>query len=123
MRIVVWMLAGLAVAMGIALVPFAGASSLAEAFMLAVYAGIGALLATRRPRNAIGWLLLCVALAFGSMLFCEQLGLELAGQAAGAWLLWYANSAWILAITPMLVFIPLLFPAGRPRGRLLWVAV
>jgi hypothetical protein len=132
-RFLAWTLAAVVVALGSAraglVIADAGggpegdtASAVGLTLLMAVYAGVGALLSARRPRNAIGWLLLCVALAFASMLFCERLGWHLGDGAAAAWLLWFANSAWILAITPMLVFIPLLFPAGRPRGRLVWVA-
>ena len=45
--------------------------------MTAVFAGLGAVLATRRPRNPIGWLLLVIAIAFGTLLFCERLGWHL----------------------------------------------
>ena len=103
-------------------------SALSETIMTAVFAGLGAVLATRRPRNPIGWLLLVIAIAFGTLLFCERLGWHLlvadgsASERADVWF-WIASWVWLLAVVPMFILIPLLFPTGRPAsaawGRLL----
>ncbi len=100
-----------------------------ETIMLALFAGIGALVASRRPRNPIGWLLLTTAVSFGVLLLSERLAWHglLADRAVGdgvsRWL-WLANWAWIPAVVPVFTFLPLLFPTGRPLsrrwGRVLW---
>jgi hypothetical protein len=72
-----------------------------------------------RPRNPIGWLLLTTAVSFAVLQFAERLAWHnlLADRAAGdrvADWLWVANWVWILAVAPIFIFIPLLFPTGRP---------
>jgi hypothetical protein len=96
-----------------------GASIAAEAFLLALFAATGALVAARRPRNPIGWLLLTTAVSFAVLQFAERLAWHnlLADRAVGdrvADWLWVANWVWILAVAPIFIFIPLLFPTGRP---------
>jgi 3',5'-cyclic AMP phosphodiesterase CpdA len=92
----------------------------------------GALVASRRPRNPIGWILLGAGVAFGVTGFAEGYGVyalytdpdSLAGGVNMAWL-----SAWVfipaLFAAPALLF--LLFPDGRlpsPRWRpVVWLAV
>jgi hypothetical protein len=105
--------------------------TLPETLMMALFAGIGALVASRRPRNPVGWLLLATGLSFGLLLVSERLGWHylLADHAishrAADWL-WLANWTWIPAVVPLLIFIPLLFPTGRPLSprwtRFLWAA-
>jgi hypothetical protein len=100
-----------------------------EALTLAVYAATGALVATRRPRNPIGWLLLAMAFWFGVLMLSEQLawhGLLADGQLAPGTSRWYwvAGWAWIPAIVPIFTLVPQLFPTGAPlsprwRGLLL----
>jgi hypothetical protein len=105
-----------------------GASIAAEAFLLALFAATGALVAARRPRNPIGWLLLTTAVSFAVLQFAERLAWHnlLADRAVGdrvADWLWVANWIWILAVAPIFIFIPLLFPTGRPLSRRWRVAV
>ena len=69
-----------------------------------------------------------IAIAFGTLLFCERLGWHLlvtdgsAAERADVWF-WVASWIWLLAVVPMFILIPLLFPTGRPAsaawGRLL----
>jgi hypothetical protein len=103
-----------------------------DAFTLAVYAATGALVASRRPRNPIGWLLLTMAFWFGVLMLSEQLawhGLLADGQltpGASRWY-WVAGWAWVPAVVPIFTLVPQLFPTGAPlsprwRG-LLWAAV
>ena len=105
-----------------------GVSIAAEAFLLVLFAATGALVAARRPRNPIGWLLLTTAVSFAALQFAERLGWHnlLADRAVGdrvADWLWVANWIWILAVAPIFIFIPLLFPTGRPLSRRWRVAV
>ena len=138
MRTLAWTLAALTIALGAARTgllavdvggpkvvagvpePAPGvASALAETFMTAVFAGLGAILAARRPRNPIGWLLLLIAIAFATLLFTERLGWRLlvaegtATAGADVWF-WVASWIWVFAVVPMFIVIPLLFPTGRP---------
>ena len=93
----------------------------------AMFAGVGALIITRRPGNTVGWILWAVGLMFG---------LNLAGVAyLSASLSWFDGTlpatvfvAWLSSwtFTPSmavaLLFLPLLFPDGRlPSGSWTWV--
>ena len=96
-----------------------------------VFSGVGALIATRHPQNAIGWIFLGVAVTAG-------VG-ELAGGYAGYWIggnggsealgkaaAWYESLSWIPFILVPATFLLLLFPDGRllsPRWRpIAWCA-
>jgi hypothetical protein len=100
--------------------PESGAAGAAvEMVMFTFFAGIGGLLAARRPRNPIGWLLLTTGGSFALLLFSERLGWHYllsdrvpTGRVSD-WL-WVANWAWIPAVVPVFIFLPLLFPTGRP---------
>jgi hypothetical protein len=96
-----------------------------------VFAGVGAVLAVRRPRNAVGWLCLAFGMAGTSALSAQAYATHalvtapatLPGGAIAAW--W---AGWIFT-PPFLIltmFLPLLFPTGRPpspRWRpLLWAS-
>lgn len=96
----------------------APAMTVLDMFWLAVvgYATVGALVATRHPRNAMGWLMLAfallVSLQFASESFAEQN--ELPGQLVGAWA---AGWLWYLWLSILLVFFPLLAPTGTLPSR------
>ena len=81
-------------------------------------AGVGAFLASRMPRNLIGWLLILVGLGFALTIAGAGYGVygflvhdpPLPGAEIGPWFgLW----GWILSIAIPLGFIPMLFPDGR----------
>jgi hypothetical protein len=100
--------------------PESGAAvAVIETSMFGLFATIGGLLASRRPRNPIGWLLLTTGASFATLLFAERLGWHyllsdrVATDRVADWL-WVANWAWIPAIVPVFIFLPLLFPTGRP---------
>jgi len=82
------------------------------------YATVGALVASRHPRNPVGWLFELAALGFAAVVMCEEYavrGLLLSpGSLPAAELIGYqADWVPILAVGPIpLVF--LLFPNGRP---------
>ena len=100
--------------------------------VILAYSSVGALIASYRPENAIGWLFLSGAFVW----IVGELALEYGVYAlitdpgalpAGAWAAWFG--AWGRALGWFLIatFLLLLFPAGRlpsPRWRpLLWVVV
>ncbi len=92
------------------------------------FATVGALVASRQPRNAVGWIFGAIALLVSFSLaggewagyaFVESPGSLPGGSVAGWLYLW----AWFPAIA-LIAFVPLLFPDGRipgPRWRVvLW---
>jgi hypothetical protein len=96
-------------------------AALFAAVMLGVSA-LGVLIAGREPGNPIGWLFsivpLCVALAVGSGAIADWAGPgrhDLPGAVVPAWLsLW----TWPVGLLAFAMFLPLLFPDGRPpAGR------
>jgi signal transduction histidine kinase len=93
----------------------------AAAVAVVVYAGVGYLIASRRPGNAIGWLLCLVGLSLAATMLCELYALRglavapgslPAVQVAG----WLSQAAFLLTFAPLL-FVVLLFPDGRLPSR------
>jgi hypothetical protein len=91
----------------------------------------GAVLAARRPRNRIGWLLLGLGLCFLILPLVEAyVAAALAGAPTGLpaarWVAWVGNWIWVPAYA-CIALLFLLFPNGRllsPRWRpVAWVAV
>jgi hypothetical protein len=99
------------------------------AVALVLCALVGALIGSRKPTNAIGWILLggavCLALqefareyAFYG-LFVEPGSLPLAQPIA-----WLLSWVYVPGLSALLVFLPLYFPDGRlPSPRWKWVAL
>ncbi len=89
-----------------------------DAFVVVMlgFATVGALIAVRRPRNAVGWLLLAITLAFAA----RALGLVYVltpsnpGFLAVAWVASWAWSVWMALAG---IFLPLVFPDGRLPSR------
>ncbi len=83
------------------------------------FPAMGALIAARRPTNAIGWLLLGVGLVASFLVACmgyatyglvtNEGGAPLATLAA-----WFVAWLWFPLITTIPTFLPLLFPTGSP---------
>jgi hypothetical protein len=80
---------------------------------------VGALIVSHRPENKIGWIF-CAAALFQAL---SEVGLEYAKYALvtnpgslpfGAELAWLAEWIWAPGLGLILVFLPLLFPDGRP---------
>lgn len=86
------------------------------------YATTGALIVSRRPRNPVGWVLLGVAVFAGVSAAVETYlwtGLGPGRAFAG----WGASWFWDLWLVLAGIFLPLLFPTGRPPApRWRWVA-
>ena len=91
----------------------------------AAYPTVGALVASRRPGNAIGWLLCAVGLAAAAVSFTEPYSLYARAVPAGS-LPGVEIAAFLDSVNPgvrLAVFIPLYFPDGRlPSRRWLPVA-
>src|SRR5215469_5365907 len=82
---------------------------------------VGFVLASRRPGNRIGWLLLAAGLGLGLRAFTHQYALHALVAAPGSWpggrvAAWVSNWIWVIP-TAMLAFVLLLFPTGRLRSR------
>jgi hypothetical protein len=104
-----------------------GPGALTFGTMIVAFAVLGALVASRRPRNPIGWILVVspVCLAFTQVardwyvhtLFADPGSLPLASG-----VMWAANWAWIPGFMPLLTLLLLLFPDGRLPSRR-WLAI
>ena len=103
------------------------AGEIAYSLNFVAFAALGALLASRRPRNPIGWIL-CVA----------PLSLGVSGAVTGWYvrafyadpgsppppdaLLWLAGWIWVFGFIPLITALMLLFPDGRLPSRRWWPA-
>jgi hypothetical protein len=88
---------------------------------------VGAIVASRRPENPVGWLVCLYSLAIGTSYFSSEYAIYVLqaqphSLPAGEVLVWI--SSWMLSITVGLqVFSLLLFPTGRlPSRRWRWLA-
>jgi signal transduction histidine kinase len=111
---------------GVVLVALNGTGLLEQIVFVLIFtsmAVVGALIAARRPTNAIGWLLLgsttMIAVAFASSEAAIYAFETDPGSIPGAtWLAWAGSWTWALAIGPLLTFLFLLFPDGSvPSSR------
>src|SRR4029453_14114713 len=110
-----------------------GASDLGWAPLgaLLAFAVVGGLVASRQPRNPVGWLLLVVAVCMTVRLVGESYAIyalitapgSLPGGLYGAWLQW----SWFGGAAILAIFLPLYFPTGQllsPRWRpVLWLGI
>ena len=104
----------------------------AVATLAVAFSVVGALIASHRPANPIGWIF-CAAAVFQGVSIC---GYEYATYALltrpgslplGAEAAWVAQWIWAPGLGLILVFLPLLFPDGRPPSRrwrpVVWLGV
>jgi hypothetical protein len=98
--------------------------------LILVTAAIGALVATRRPGNVIGWLLLLLALSAGLSALTDGYVSSTEARESltfGVEAAWISNWLWYIWLSVGVVFVPLLFPSGRlPSSRwrpVFWLAV
>lgn len=93
-----------------------------------IFPGVGALIASRHPRNAVGWVFIATGFLYALSVAADAYahhGLEgrtvflpLAREAV-----WLANWIWVPALALLMTYTPLLFPDGRPPSRRWrWVA-
>jgi hypothetical protein len=90
---------------------------------LTAFAVVGAIVASRRPRNPVGWLLCAIPACMAFQILSEAVYWYAVrdrprdpGSAADLGI-WLANAWWIPAVVVLFVFLPLLFPTGRPPTR------
>lgn len=90
-----------------------------------VYPVVGAVIAAREPRNAVGWLLIAVgftealsvlATSWAPAALDVSPGMLPGGQVAA----WLADWLWMPGHDLLLTFLPLLFPDGRLPSRRWW---
>jgi signal transduction histidine kinase len=92
---------------------------------------LGALVASRRPTNAIGWMLLSLATVVGVLTLANHVAIHalLAGVSPHGWVRW---TAWVQKwigplVLGLLILVLLLFPDGRPLNRrwrrVAWISV
>ena len=101
---------------------FAGEDIVMIATLSVAFSAVGALIASHRPANPIGWIF-CAAALFQGLSIC---GVEYATYALvtrpgslplGAEASWLGQWIWAPGLGLILVYLPLLFPDGRPPSR------
>jgi hypothetical protein len=103
------------------------ASFVAYSTFLLATATVGALVASRRPRNPIGWLLLGAGLSYVvGGLAVEEVSKDGGRGALQTLAAWLGTWIWVAGLAPLATFGLLLFPDGRlpsPRWRpVAWLA-
>jgi hypothetical protein len=103
------------------LVPGWDFASVVEEVSLVAIPAVGFVLASRRPGNVVGWIILSSGLAVGLGFFCERYGQRGLVAAPGSLpaaraAAWFLNWAWAIPLAG-LGFILLVFPTGRLRSR------
>jgi signal transduction histidine kinase len=100
---------------------------------LLVQVGFGALIAMRRPRHPVGWLLLASATAFlvdqgliqNFVIYAIQIRHRAVpgGDIVGS----FEQMMWVPGVAPIAIFLPLIFPTGKLLSRrwrpVVWVAL
>ena len=95
-----------------------GANNVANALLFTILAASGALIASRRPRSAIGWILCLTPIPLAWTTFVEGVYVYAnyanpGGVQLDDHLVWAANWMWGLGFVPLLTWLLLLFPDGR----------
>jgi hypothetical protein len=83
---------------------------------------VGALIATHRPRNPLGWIFCAIGLSQALVVFTFEYGVYVLRTAPGTvpggpLAIWAAQWVWAPGIGLLLTFVPLLFPTGRLPSR------
>lgn len=96
----------------------ADGSVVADLVTLLTFSIVGAIIASRHPRNAIGWLFCSVGVTIGLNSFAGDytefwLATGFGTRSLGETAAWFASWLWILLIYVPTSFVLLLFPDGR----------
>ena len=83
---------------------------------------VGALIASHRPENLMGWIFLAIGFFYGLLIAGEEYAIHAlltnpGSLPFGAELSLLAKWIWAPGLGLILVFLPLLFPDGRPPSR------
>ncbi|MGH3333648.1 MAG: hypothetical protein ACRDPJ_20305 [Nocardioidaceae bacterium] len=103
-----------------------GAPSAGFGLLVVGVVTVGAIVSSRRPRNAVGWLLLALALTFtlGAVGDAYVSTRPHTGYLAVAWVVGWLWYVWLFVIG---IFVPLVFPDGHLLSRrwrpVLWLGV
>ena len=107
---------------GRSLIGFVREGDAAVTVLVVSFSVVGALIVSHRPENTIGWVFCAAALCQG----LSEFGLEYATYALitrssslplAAEMSWLAEWVWAPGLGLILVFLPILFPDGRPPSR------
>jgi hypothetical protein len=99
--------------------------------MAITFPTVGALVATRQPGNAVGWIFCAIGLSGGASIFFSEYGIYAlvtrpGSLPAGVISAWIGTWVWLPSVTLTITFLLLLFPHGRllsPRWRpVAWLA-
>ena len=98
-----------------------------QSVMASAFAILGAVVASRQPRNPVGWLLVLIGTFFMFIGVSNELYMQVVlnrddTPRAITYILWGGNWAWLFAMVPAFTFLPLLFPTGHPLTPR-WAAV
>jgi hypothetical protein len=102
-----------------------------DAVLALTFPTVGAVIASRRPGNAVGWLFCVIGLCGGVEIFTVEYGIYAlvtnpASLPAGVIATWIGTWVWLPSVTLTITFLLLLFPHGRllsPRWRpVAWLA-
>src|SRR5215210_6446708 len=98
------------------------AGSITFATLIGSFSVIGALIASHRPENSIGWIFLAVGFCYGLLSAADQYAIYalLTNPGAlplGAEASWLGQWVWAPGFSLILVFLPLLFPDGHPPSH------
>jgi len=100
----------------------AGPSIVALATQIVLFSVVGALIASHRPENPIGWIFLTVGFFYGLLNAGDQYAVYAllrnpGSLPLGAEASWLGQWIWAPGLGLFLVFLPLLFPDGHPPSH------
>jgi hypothetical protein len=128
-RLLAWALFATFLALALATIALIAAGRGGDDFLVLLALGyplVGAIVASRQPANAVGWLLLAIGilLALGSLVDTNVRSASAPALALSAWLSEWAWFGWLICAG---CFLPLVFPTGRLVSRrwraVLWLGV
>jgi hypothetical protein len=99
-----------------------GPSILTLASQTVSFSVVGALITSQRPENLIGWIFLAVGFFYGLLIAGEEYAIYAllrnpGSLPLGAEASWLMQWIWAPGLGLILVFLPLLFPNGRPPSH------